>query len=80
MPRSPGTVDALAGGTPLQALHAHSALLRDARGTASGEASLRACLRRGDRLARGLAIRPLARIAGATSTRRWPPSREATTA
>jgi len=64
MPRPFDTLHALAGGTPLQALHAHSTLLRGPRGTSSEEAYLHVLLGSGDRLARGLAIRPLSRIAG----------------
>ena len=63
MPRSladPGVAYDLAHGSPLAALRAHSALLR---GTADLE-QLRSAVRSGDRLARALAIRPLARLVG----------------
>lgn len=55
--------DALAEGAPLAALQAHSTLLHAWRGTAD-LGRLRSLVVSGDRLARGLAIRPLARFAG----------------
>ena len=64
MPQTTDNFRALASGSPLEALHAQSALLRLPRATASDEAALRLLLRSGDRLARGLSIRPLSRIAG----------------
>ena len=64
MQQTSDTFRALASGTPLEALHAHSALLRVPRATASDEADLRLLLRSDDRLARALAVRPLSRIAG----------------
>ena len=57
--------DALADGPPLAALQAHFALLR-APGGAADVKVLRSLAATGDRLARGLAIRPLARFAGST--------------
>ena len=56
--------DALARGNPLAALRAHSTLLLAPRRTADA-GFLRALVDSGDRLARGLALRPLARLAGA---------------
>ncbi len=55
--------DALAHGAPLAALQAHSALMDEQR-RAADLRSLWTLVTSGDRLARGLAIRPLARFAG----------------
>jgi glycosyltransferase involved in cell wall biosynthesis len=55
--------DALADGAPLAALQAHSDLLLAPRGAAD-LGRLRSLIASGDRLARSLAIRPLARFAG----------------
>lgn len=61
--RSSAAVDALAEGGPLAALRAHSELLQALPETVDlGE--LWSLLSSGDRLARGLALRPLARLAG----------------
>jgi len=61
--RAGAAYDALAGGAPLAAVQAHFALLRAAGGTADARV-LRSLAATGDRLAQGLAIRPLARFAG----------------
>src|SRR4051812_14425566 len=53
---------ALADGAPLGALQAHAALLRAPWGAVNRKA-LHSLLASGDRLARALAIRPLARVA-----------------
>ena len=58
-----GACDALADGAPLAALQAHAALLQAPRGAAD-LGGLWSLVASGDRLARGLAIRPLARLAG----------------
>ena len=60
--------DALADGAPLAALQAHAALLLAPRGAAY-PGRLSSLLASGDRLARGLAIRPLARFAGSAFDR-----------
>ena len=56
--------DALANGSPLAALRAHTTLLL-APPTTVDAGFLRSLVDSGDRLARGLALRPLARTAGA---------------
>jgi len=53
----------LAHGSPLDALRAHSSLLRAPRGSAEIE-PLRSVVNSGDRLGRALAIRPLSRFVG----------------
>ncbi len=63
--RAGAAYDALADGEPLAALQAHFALLRAPGGTADVKV-LRSLAATGDRLARGLVIRPLARFAGST--------------
>ena len=55
--------DALANGAPLAALQAHATLIQAPRGAADLD-GLVSLVASGDRLARGLAIRPLARFAG----------------
>lgn len=54
---------ALEAGTPLEALRAQSALLRQSPGT-EGATGLWSVFRSGDALGRALAIRPLSRLAG----------------
>ena len=61
--RNSSAHDDLAHGSPLVALRAHAALLGAPQGTAEWD-SLRSVAEAGDRLARALAIRPLARHAG----------------
>ena len=58
-----GAHDALADGGPLAAVHAHAALLQAPRGAIDLD-GLWSLVASGDRLARGLAIRPLARLTG----------------
>ena len=60
---APVPYGALANGTPLAALQAHAALLQAPCGAVDLD-GLWSLVRSGDRLARGLAIRPLARFAG----------------
>ncbi len=60
---SRGAYDELADGTPLAALQSHATLLRAPRGPAHLD-GLWSLIASGDRLARALAIRPLARFAG----------------
>ena len=62
--RSSAAFDALAEGGPLAALQAHSELLQARPGTVD-PGRLWSLVSSGDRLARALAIRPLARFAGA---------------